>query len=941
MRRLLIYCLNLFLLSSLAALETDFIKLHYQPDANLRLENKNQKGNWKTAELQAFMIRSNEANREELVPENLRADAQGLHFQFTRPAYRWQLQLKVQGKLLLLESTLTNLSDQELLLEPGWQLKVPDLSPLSHYWDGFAHLYETAREDPVYRYGIKGEEEKHVGASTMPFPVGALGGSQDALYLGAVPFDPISYTAGAFVPAEKKLQYSLRVVLSPGQSLQLRQTIGGARAIYGMQEAIVQQYYESFPELWQVVHGQENPYTWANHAHYQNWWGQPKAEDSRRLQMKIEWCYCPYKRSGDMYGKDELWDYQAKNPFRSGKPECGGVPIDFGSISAPDYREHRRNRFREYARQYGWMFYNTTAGTWCELQLAQKKYPDAITHDKSVMYILNSWSTHHDQEIRVFPMATSFAEEFEKDLVSLAEDLNVPGFALDCAYGGAYYRGSAVKKSLPGRAWDEEGVFIDQSVAINHQVDFIHQIYSEPEKKLTAFINGYLKGDFVMVETPYLNIGKFRRWMPLLRWYIGPRPGCVHGHGFLFKDIVPDWRNKSPEYFQELMPKLSDFIILNQFKYGLTNSYLTMYGNPQQIYIFPEAFELMRAGWQAELPLILEDGMRVPYLSRYGSGVQTYFFLGNSGAEDVEGQVRFDNQALIEPGWALLWNRKMRQQASTENQLDGVFTQVQAQLPSRVPVLYESVAALRSEVAKQQVLVKADKDLDRQIYHLHWQNKNNFEGQLRFRTIRHFDLQDVRLNGKTVPIENYQSNKLDFAPNSKLEITYQSQLFHLPEKAILEFPFSTADGKLHCQVQVEKGNEAALALAERFTTYFAFCKEKKLLPDNSPELNILETKTMTDAPNAICILLDSTTMPKAWQEIPSGISRNSSGTLQIRAKDIGTAELLLEELFQVMDKRFEYIFPFRYVMGLHRDMLVHFKMLDKHFPYHKYFEVAP
>ena len=167
------------------------------------------------------------------------------------------------------------------------------------------------------------------------------------------------------------MRYSLRVVLSPGQCLQLRQTIGSSRTRYGMQEAIVQQYYESFPELWEVVQGQENPYIWGNHAHYKNWWGQPKPEVSRRLQTKIEWCYCPYKRSGDMYGKKELWDYQAKNPFRSGKPECGGVSIDFGTISVEDYHEHRRTRFQQYAKRFGWMFYND-GGYLVRAQLARK-----------------------------------------------------------------------------------------------------------------------------------------------------------------------------------------------------------------------------------------------------------------------------------------------------------------------------------------------------------------------------------------------------------------------------------------------------------------------------------------------------------------------------------------------------------------------------------------
>lgn len=942
MMRLIVICfLWSLLVTPLPALEVGTLLTVVSPEQNLLLKNQNLAGDWQQAELQAFMGEDSQNATEFLVPENVQSDAQGIRFQFSRPDYLWEVQMTVQGKMLLLESTLTNRSDRELRLEPGWQVKLPSLRSFTHYWDGFGHQYETSSGEAINRKGIKGEEEKHVGASTMPFPVSALGGGNDSIFLGSVPYDPISYTSGSFVPADQLMQYSLRVVLSPGQRLQMRQTIGSARTRYGMQEAIVQQYYESFPELWEVVQGQENPYIWGNHAHYKNWWGQPKPEASRRLQTKIEWCYCPYKRSGDMYGKKELWDYQAKNPFRSGKPECGGVRIDFGTISVEDYHDHRRDRFQQYAKRYGWMFYNTTAGTWCELQLAREKYPDSITHDKSVMYILNSWSTHHDQEIRVFPMGTSFAKDFENDLVKLADELNLPGYALDCAYGGASYRGTAVNESLPGRAWDEEGVFIDQSVAINHQVDFIRNVYSESDKKLTTFINGYLKGDFVMVETPYLNIGKFRRWMPLLRWYIGPRPGCVHGHGFMFKDVVPDWRNKSPEYFQELMPKLSDFVILNQFKYGLSNSYLTMYGNPQQVYIFPEAFELMRAGWQAELALELEEGMRVPYLSRYGRAVNSYFFLGNSGTEEVAGQVRFDNQALMGSGWAMLWNRKMRRSARTENSLEGDFTSIPAVLPSRVPVIYESVAGLKTDVQGVKVLVEAEKDLHQQIYRFRWENSAEFEGILRCRDIRHFALYSVRLNGNPVAMDNFQSEELRFSPDSILEVTYRSKLFHIAEEEILQFPFVDAQQNLSCQVQISEESELSAELATRFEEYFDFCRENKLLSEESPQLSIQKNNVLEDAPGSIFLIDGKSALPPAWKDLPDGISRSPKGALLIKASDEQAGVLLIEELFRVMDIRFEYIFPFQYVMGLHRDMLVHFKMLDRHFPYQKYFEVAP
>ena len=169
----------------------------------------------------------------------------------------------------------------------------------------------------------------------------------------------------------------------------------------------------------------------------------------------------------------------------------------------------------------------------------------------------------------------------------------------------------------------------------------------------------------------------------------------------------------------------------------------------------------MRAGWQAELALELESGMRVPYLSRYGRGVNSYFFLGNSGAEEVAGQVRFDNQALMGgTGWSLLWNRKMRRSASTENILEGDFSSVSAVLLSRVPVIYESVAGLKTDVRGVKVLVEAEKDLHQQIYRFVGRILLNLK-DLRCRDIRHFVLHSVA-NGVSITMENSQSEELRF-----------------------------------------------------------------------------------------------------------------------------------------------------------------------------------
>lgn len=853
---------------------------------------------------------------------------------YRTPEFIWKITFSPRGKMIVAESELTNLTDRELWLEPEFRLKPDRPEILANFWNGFDHT-EKADGKLLERRGIKGLVEKHVGASTLPFPVSAAGGKYSSLFTGSVPFDPVSYTAGTLDPAKRLLTYSLRLVAAPRETIRFRQTIGCTETAYGFPESIIQQYYDAFPECWAVVMGQDNPYVWGSHGSYENWWKMPEAENSRRLGITLEWTYCPYRRSGDMWMREDLWDYTPKNPFRSDKTEFG-KKLNMGKITREEYLQWRRENFRKMAREFGLMFYNTAIGTWCEYNLAQQKYPDAINHDKSVMYILNNWSTHHDQEIRVFPMGTSFAKVFEEDMVLLAKDLDLPGFALDCAYGGAYYRGPAVEKPLPGRAWDEEGKFIDQSVAIDHVVDFIHGINREPDRKLTAFINGYLKGDYVMVESPFFNLGKFNRWMPLLRWYIGPRPGCVHGHGYMFKELVPDWRDKTKADFQEIMPKLSDYVIMNQFKYGLSESQLTQRGNPQQLYVFPELIELMRAGWQVEIPMVLEDGMRVPYRARYGRGVGALFFLGNSGTEPVSGKIRFDNAALDDSSLTFLFNRKMRDRAETVNRVEKNFSEVDAVLPSRVPVIYESVAAVRGTGGNQQWKVMSEKSLNRQRVQLTYVSGGKFVSELIPRPIRGFRVDKVTFDGKAVSLQGNQTVPMNFSPGTEIGIFYVSTVFHLPAEDILKFPFTNAKKEVAFTVRIPRdGREKGLA--ERFNEYFDFCRKNKVIAANSPSVKIESTDTLNPAAGTVTLLVGRDRLPGS-ASIPDGISLGRGGGLIVKAADSAQADRLLNELFAVMDRRYEYLYPFQWVMGLSGEMLTHFGMFGKTFPCRKYFE---
>lgn len=916
--------LCLLVLTCPAAVRTSQLQL----DKNLAVRNLGKNGDWRQAQLEFHMTAGPDGAPVKMGQPQVTESDGTMKLLWSTPEYRWQVTLSPRGKLIEAVSELANLTGKELWLEPEMRIVAGKDETFSRFWDGFGYTAEIGRET-LRRTGIKGEVEKHVGASTMPFPVSGVFGGKDVLYIGGVPFDPVSYTAGSWDPAGKTLAYSLRMVAAPKQTLTFRQTLGRAAADYGAQEAVVQQYYEAYPECWAVIMGQDNPYIWGANGHYTNWWKKPDPELSRRLGITIEWTYCPYKRSGDMPGREELWDYQAHNPFRPNKAEMGKT-FDMGKISRGDYLDHRREFFRRDARRYGLMFYNTVAGTWCEINLAREKYPDAITHDKDVMYILNVWSTHHDQEIRVFPLGTSFAGVFYPEMAELAKELDLPGFALDCAYGGAHYRGPAVEKPLPGRAWDKNGKFIDQSVAINHQVDFIHDIIKEPEsRRLTAFINGYLKGDYVMVEATYLDTGKFKRWMPLLRWYIGPRPGCVHGHGYLLNEVIPDWRNRSAEELREMMGKLSDFVIMNQFKYGLGSSYLTQYGSPQQLYTQPENHELMRAGWQAEIPMALEDGMRVPYRARYGRGVNTYFFLGNSGTEDVRGQVRFDNPAVSGDGLTVLYALKMRDRSKTLDMLDGDFTQVEAVLPSRTPVIYEAVAGIRKPAENFSCEIEVAKELNEQRYRVRFGNRQAFASPVFVRDIRGFELAGMTLDGTEIK----PGAEVQIKPDSVLEFTYRSQVFKNTAQEILAFPFT--DAKNGISFTVQANTESGCKPAQRFNEYFDFCRGKKMIASDSKPVVVKETADPVPAAGVVTLLIGQGNASGG-----DGISVSPGGGLVIKASDVEAADRMLTALFDVMDQRYAYVFPFQHVMGLTPEMIRHFGMWNKAFPFRKYFEAG-
>ena len=848
--------------------------------------------------------------------------------------FEWNISIKPQGKLMLIDTVLKNISNRELLLEPGIKLHFGGVQDIKKCWTGFGYTNSFGSKK-IVRKGIKGKVEKHTSASTRPFPAVAVFGKKSALFAGGVPFDPISYTA-CFINKAKadksSLGYSVRTAILPKTENKTRFTLGVVRNDFGDKEAVVQAYYDSLPQLWAPVVGQDSPYIWGAHAMYLSWWATPKYELSRRLYIVNEWTYCPYKRSGDIAAKKELWNYKPKNQYHK-KSTIAGKRFSFNNITHEKYLDLRREQFRKYAKEFGLMFFNSVSGTWCEVQLARQKYPDAIVHDKSVPYYLTFWSTHHDHEVRTFPMGTSFAKVLKQDMLNMAKDLELPGFAFDCSYSGAYYRGPAVKKNLPGRSWDEKGVFIDQGVAINNLVDFTHNIIKtkNPADKMVVFANGYLKADYMMVEASYMDIGKFKQWMPLLRYQIGPRPGAVHKHGYNLKNVISNWREKSPADFKKFMPKLADFTIFSQFKYGLTATYLSCYGTPQVLYTMPEVIEMMRAGWQAEIPLSLNCTGNMIEQARYGRAENTYFFLGNPYNYDINMNVAVSNEFLGDRDY--LFVRKMRRSATTDNVVDKGKTTLKVKLKSRVPFLYESVCGIDNLNTESNFSISSLKDIDRQNYTVKMTGGKPFNTSVTLRKIKNFTLDQLKLDGKTIQFSDkngvYLSSKFSLKPDSKLTFSYKSNIFEINTKTLLSFGFVDKIKNVSFNIAIpENATKQETQAAENMVKYFKFCAQKKVVNPNSPAVKISKLNNVPATGNWLLI---------KGSGKGASVSLKDGRILEIKSV---APEQTLKLVQYVMDKKFEYIFPFKNVMGLYTKQLKHFKMLGKFLPYRKYFETA-
>lgn len=544
--------------------------------------------------------------------------------------------IRAEAGWLAWDVTLRNDADRQRLLALSLPVEVPADGPPACY-DGY--LEEPALEEP-----FDGPRYR------TPIPLCAAWSEAGGAAVGTNPREHLSFIATRGEPladAGARIETCTRIVLDPGQQLQVELLLCGMSGRWGRGEAL-HWWYASAPELFRPAGGID-PRVLRASGQYLAWKRNPLIQEdyavrerARRCHVGWDWCIGPFKRVGDIVARKEWFDYDPALPERM--DETDRLPWS-------EYRAQRRARFQTGERLGVAMLFYTPSQIWCEEQLAREHFEDAIVRDPSVSTRHpNGYVKRHEAVVRVFPHNTSWGEQSKRDLAEVSEQLGLYGFAFDTATGPAKYRGPGMD-GLPERGWDEDGPFVREGVAIRRLMEHVHTLEHEDGTTVavvanirhSADYNCCMGADAALFEgEPWKGL-RGREWA--LRDAIGTKPACWWEHYAL--DSLVDYENMTREEIAAAYQGMADFTAIESLHMGFwpTAAYSRGFESMTRRYL-PRIEACIAAGWQ---PVTAAHSDDFTWITRYGSGLGTHIAVGNETAEPAEGTLALSREWLDAP----------------------------------------------------------------------------------------------------------------------------------------------------------------------------------------------------------------------------------------------------------------------------------------------------
>ena len=586
--------------------------------------------------------------------------------------------------------------------------------------------------------------------------------------------------------------WGVKMVLDPQQKDQVEFILYGFKNDYQYLNAL-DIYYSIYPEQFspkegvdkRTVSGSIAPDHRFGFPLSRNETG-PRREMLRRTYTTYWWWYAPFKRAGNIYDRDEYYFWG--NREADSNPNFGKTAAEQRARKAELVSVLNRYRYNVAPMYY---FINVV-----EENLSEVEYKGSrITDPKSQNY-MPGWVRTYHATWRTYMWGNDFAEATMKDIKDIVNDMPyIGGFALDCAGGTARHRGDGMNES-PGRAYDEEGVFVSENIGNALMLDYIHTLRNTDGKVMAVVANKpspyqvAFRVDSQIDEKCNLYYATNEKEAQRMRFLLGKKVMTqyhVNNRDSLGQQI--NWQNRSAEELRAIIRNYYKTLTLLAFKYNMRFTTELAAGSKNIMRSMPILLELHNAGWEV-IPAVSGDNSL--WYTRYGKDTSTYIFVGNPGNVRKTGTISIDSQYLGDKQYLFT----TYEGAQVENLVANGMTEVQYGINDKEYTIFKAVLGVKGS-SDLQATVHEEIAADHNYVFAELRNLQNAV-EIFARKPEASTVISLKVNGREVPFEEH-SDYVKFATDGSdkvyIELKFKSNQFLSPESLILNYPQHDFDKK--------------------------------------------------------------------------------------------------------------------------------------------------
>ncbi len=653
---------------------------------------------------------------------------------------------------------------------------------------------------------VHADPQPGVGRATdlSTFPMACMSDGADGLALGLAG-DSLNAFMESGIDEQGALFYGTRLHLAPAKKDVASFVVFPFRGDFGHLGA-VERYYRLFPaRFWPApdVHpGLARGIEGCGHVN-SYWRPGYSRERTRRMGITHDWFYAPWKRPGDMWGREELWDYEP------GFPDAAARSPMFGQWRPADMHADRQQTIE---RTWDW----GVATCWYIINSAEATLAQTIYADNMIQPLGRQGVKNHDTDYRTFAWGGLYGRVFSDDVRRACEIADTTGFGHDNLFGHFRYRGPHVDDT-PGAAFDEDGPYALDGQAMALQFDYLHSfmvrdgacragVKANPGGEHDFFYGSMFSADNFMVEHKQLNAEADEAAHQRGRyWYEKLRRICGHKFIGLHTSARGDelgaevaWRDYSRRDVERVYQARLRRDMAAGLAYGIALAPDWTLGCPEVLEFQCMMVDLEARGWwpvhgvRTEAPVLC---------ARYGEGGDAAIAIVNTEVEPVQATVTFDGSWLLGEGAPIV----ARYDGSEIGQaVDGTGTTLQLDLGGRDWVVLEIRGAWTGEPARLRV------------------SQGKMPSRIVAKVMR---LDDGPYSLEPLAISEYDEGLLALhTRTNEHTIVYDSAVFRVGPNELASFPF-VADGVPACQIVVPEGADqferrAAGFVAEYFRWWY-------------------------------------------------------------------------------------------------------------------------